>query len=693
MQWKISKYNYKYNRLQPKYRPRSKILILFTSFIIILTAIFNLPVKDSRANNNEDIWFFDNFKNKRETWSEVAPDGSWKIENGEYIGKAYLGGKNPSYSIAGNENWENYSFSLKLKGVRGVDKTILFRADDQNHNSYSVNIVSTYEQTKGNIVELNKMLNDTGFNLIKRDFPNEKERWYEVKVDIKNKTEDEEKYSDIKVTIDGELIISYQDKTNPILTGKIGLFIWDGGQGDYDDTGRLVDETHYDNVMVTSYDYTSTPTPTPTPTLTPTPTPTPTHTPSTTKVILAPGMGASWNTDAILNCKLENYSGDWTLAPFAESIYSPIINSLSQSGFDVTSFYYDWRKRIISHNDELEELLNNISLQENEKIDFVGHSMGGLVGRAYLEEKGQNSRVNKYISAGSPHQGTALAYPAWYGGEIWNNSLVTKIAATLLLKRCGIKYPNKLTTLRQIAPSFQDLLPTYKFLRDSKTRQLKGVNTNSWLLGSDFPSNTNAQIATLSGFGFDTLSIIKVRQPTRKDQRMRLWEEGRPVGKEFSTEGDGTVLNKSSKIENNTATNFEINQNHGGLISSQEAINTIIGYLKGNLPEQTLQTAGTQSKSEEESALVMITYPATFISFDPQNKPKKDKNNVVSYINPKSGKYKIGILPLDKESTLLIGQFLKDGRYSWKEYKIRGRLPLAKTIEFNPRTLNENPLK
>ena len=50
---------------------------------------------------------------------------------------------------------------------------------------------------------------------------------------------------------------------------------------------------------------TSTPTPTltptPTPTLTPTPTPTPV--PTSKKVVIVPGLGASWNKDAIMNCK------------------------------------------------------------------------------------------------------------------------------------------------------------------------------------------------------------------------------------------------------------------------------------------------------------------------------------------------------------------------------------------------------
>ncbi|QLG69467.1 MAG: Glycoside hydrolase [Candidatus Woesebacteria bacterium] len=316
--------------------------------------------------------------------------------------------------------------------------------------------------------------------------------------------------------------------------------------------------------------------------------------------------------------------------------------------------------------------------------------MGGLVGRAYLESG--SDKIYKYISAGSPHQGTALAYPAWYGGEIWNNSLVTKIAATLLIKRCGINHKNDMETLREIAPSFRDLLPIYPFLIDKKTGILKGIDTNQWLGKSVFPpTGTATIIATLSGNGFDTLENIITKEPSKKEKKLGLWEEGKPAGKETTTKGDGTVLSKSAKIENKKVTNFEINQNHGGLVTSQEGINTIINFLKGE--KSALSATSLITGEEPKSALVMIAYPSTFVSIDPQGKIKRDKHNVVTQINPKSGKYKVGFLPLADESTLLIGQFLKNGDYSWKEYKIKGRLPFAKTIKFDENTLTENPLQ
>lgn len=565
-------------------------------------------------------------------------------------------------------NWptdlKNYEivFDMFTKDSINYDRNFAFRYIDQ-HTWYGLHFYGTTiylekalfnPQTQEN---KGKLLSQTNFSFSENQIYRFKIRVYQNSIKLYNIENNQE-----------TLLINTVDNDSPILSGKAGpqSGSWQNSPGD----------AWFDNIKITNLDI---PSSTPTPNLSPTPSP--------TKVILAPGMGASWNADAILNCKLDNYQGDWTMAPFAEDIYNSLISSLESNGFKVFPFYYDWRKRIPSHNPELSYLISNLNLQDEEKVNFVGHSMGGLVGRAYLEE--DDSKIHKYISAGSPHKGTALAYPAWYGGEIWNNSLVTRIAATLLIKRCGLNRKNDMETVRNIAPSFQDLLPIYPFLRNNKTGDLKGIDTNQWLKNSSFPNSTNIIIATLSGYGFETLENIKVKEPTKKEKKQGLWEEGKPDGKETTTNGDGTVTSDSTKIDG--AINFEINQNHGGLVSSQEGISTIVNFLKGETT--TPSSLSLNNIEEPKSALVMIAYPSTFISIDQKGKVKKDKHNVIAQMNPKQGKYKIGVLPLAQESTLLIGQFLKDGKYSWKEYKIKGKLPFVKTVKFDENNLIENPLQ
>jgi pimeloyl-ACP methyl ester carboxylesterase len=647
---------------------KNLISIILSLSLISYLLLPRLIARQTDAQNS--VLLSDNFDDGDSNgWEEHTFNGDWFVNNGEYWGTASPSGaiRKNSYTVRGDTSWKNYSYSVKVRSIEedDVDKIIFFYFNE-NKAAYEVNLRSRYATSNGNDIVLFKSYNldsTEGEILDIKSINNNPLTDYVIKVEVRNIGEDVW----IKVYVDSNLLIDYVDKKQenktPIYNGSVGLLIWT----------QTPHTTAFDNVLVESLDYSPA---------------TPIPTPRVEKVILAPGMGASWNTEAILNCKLDGYQGDWIMAPFAEDIYNPLISSLQDNGFQVIPFYYDWRKRIPSHSTNISNLITNLNLGENEKVDFVGHSMGGLVGRAYLESG--SDKIYKYISAGSPHQGTALAYPAWYGGEIWNNSLVTKIAATLLIKRCGINHKNDMETLREIAPSFQDLLPTYPFLRDTKTGTLKSIDTNQWLKGSIFPpTGTDTIIATLSGNGFDTLENIRTKEPSKKEKKFGLWEEGKPAGKETTTNGDGTVLSKSAKIEG--VTNFEINQNHGGLVTSQEGINTIISFLKGE--SQALSATSLTTGEEPKSALVMIAYPSTFVSIDPQGKIKRDKHNVAAQINPKSGKYKVGFLPLADESTLLIGQFLKNGDYSWKEYKIKGRLPFAKTIKFDENTLTENPLQ
>jgi triacylglycerol lipase len=45
-----------------------------------------------------------------------------------------------------------------------------------------------------------------------------------------------------------------------------------------------------------------------------------------------------------------------------------------------------------------------------EAIDLVGFSMGGLVSRYYIQRRGGRDRVRKFVTIGTPHNGTWTAY-------------------------------------------------------------------------------------------------------------------------------------------------------------------------------------------------------------------------------------------------------------------------------------------
>jgi pimeloyl-ACP methyl ester carboxylesterase len=114
---------------------------------------------------------------------------------------------------------------------------------------------------------------------------------------------------------------------------------------------------------------------------------------------------------------------------FITSQYQQLIDDLETCGFregDKTLVVaaYDWRKdnadsakTLAKHIDDTVDLHGPSS-----DISLIGHSMGGLVGRYYLESGNFSNRagfkcVRRLITFGTPHQGAAIALPLVLGYE------------------------------------------------------------------------------------------------------------------------------------------------------------------------------------------------------------------------------------------------------------------------------------
>lgn len=421
---------------------------------------------------------------------------------------------------------------------------------------------------------------------------------------------------------------------------------------------------------------TPTSTPTPTPTATPMPTNTPTPTPPpTNKVIVLPGMGGSWS-NAILSCNLSS-SGTWVSTPKYGDMYLALINTLVSRGYTVLPYYYDWRKNIPSHAAAFSEFLASQTV-ESEKVNVVGHSMGGLVARAYVDYDGASGKIERLLAAGSPHQGTANAYPALAAGDLWVDDPTIQFAFTVIKKWCGgTSGLSDREVIQTLVPSFFNILPIDPYLIDQKTKTLKPLGTlqNNWLPTSPFtPQLFGIDFLSLSGNNHQTLSKIVVQDQTRKNGD---WVDGKPTKKEYIPAGDGTVLRASSSIPG--LPNTTINQDHSGLISSQEGIDTILDFLGDaplslNLPAVTPQTS-----------LAVIGYPGWFWVTDPNGGTIRDTQGLIVIANPKKGTYKLKFIPKTfGSSRIAIAQFLPNGNVLWKDYYHKGVFPKSWTITFDP---------
>ncbi len=438
----------------------------------------------------------------------------------------------------------------------------------------------------------------------------------------------------------------------------------------------------------------STPTPTFTPTLTLTPTlsvtasvtvspttiPSPTRTieisttpspkptaffPSVSSpVIFIPGLGASWNPKDIFSCEI-NSTNDWKLSPFA-TVYDRLIETLVRNANlklnkEMYIYTYDWRQPLDKQADMFRKYLEKTFKKKLStiKLNLIGHSQGGLIIRSYLENYPSDHQVQSVLTIGTPHKGSVLSYPAWENGEIWTNNFLEKIALNLLIDHCQLKYHqffikekkplfkinSKKETVHLMVPFIKQLLPTFNYLRKNgliiKSSEL--FYQNDWINNHPFPPNLyNLKINTLSGEDKSTLRFLDVVDPSAQDLAKGNWIDGKPIEKNYSLEGDGTVLQLSSMIEG--ADNLIISGNHSQIVSSTTALNQILKFL--NLEKiKPAEEKFVPELTSENALSISIDSQAKLKAADPQNIIKQNEEQIIIFFNPKIGIYHLEILP------------------------------------------------
>jgi hypothetical protein len=400
-------------------------------------------------------------------------------------------------------------------------------------------------------------------------------------------------------------------------------------------------------------------------------------------------MTASWNADALVNCKANNYAGGWSLFGTQQLYYDSIIRSLTDSGWQVTVFPYDWRKPVTQTEQLLKTLINRIT--PDGKVDIVGHSMGGLLGRAYIEESKENNKVEKFMSVGSPHTGTLLAYPAWSGGEIPKGSPAWRFMLTLIEKRCALKTHNDRLTLQKYFPGLQNLLPTFDYLTDSATKIIKPVTTmnvqNNWLPTSFQSPFYGTIVGTLSGTGQQTAMGFRTKPPKGSDVTAGNWTDGKPISTNTTTDGDGIVLASSAALPG--ADNRTVTGTHLGIISSNQGISQIKNFLNDTAEPAALKLSEMPAIT---STVYIVADPADFRLVDPRGTITKSTDGIITLTNSKSQDYTLYIFPKSNNTTLIISQELGDTFY-YKEYTLKNLLPKVKFIKFDAKHPKEDILK
>jgi pimeloyl-ACP methyl ester carboxylesterase len=328
--------------------------------------------------------------------------------------------------------------------------------------------------------------------------------------------------------------------------------------------------------------------------------------PEKEKVVILPGFGGSWDVNAVLGGTAGN---NWQIPSFVKE-YDGIINSLKaasyEEGKDFYVFPYDWRKNLDDLATDLNEyiLANKIA---DKKINLVGHSMGGLVARTYLQ-KYNNPNLNKVIMAGSPNKGIVDAYSIWEGasaGEsVWWQKTLLEIASEVN-RKIG---ETKIEAVRRIAPSVKDLMPTENFLIANSISK----PWDSLIWKNLFLSGKNIEVTTflpklISGASdeYNSRSAMNVEEPSAKEKLQGLWADGKPTKTNtyLYSLGDGYVnLNSAQSLFDKK---LDLSGGHGDVISKKENVVKILTEL-GIATESAV---GSESETKKNVFVAKLNSP------------------------------------------------------------------------------------
>ncbi|MCG8346764.1 MAG: alpha/beta hydrolase [Chloroflexales bacterium] len=347
---------------------------------------------------------------------------------------------------------------------------------------------------------------------------------------------------------------------------------------------------------------------------------------SRTPIVFVPGFSSSFNLLVLLDIRGPTLSG-WNFPPFVDFAQT-FLEGFRQVGYkrntDLFVAFYDWRKSVKDiARDYLIPWIDRAREKTNhDKVILVCHSMGGLVARSYIQSRQYRNDVERLITLGTPHRGSADAYYPWGGGELRSDPTVRAVF-NVYLWFLEHFHPfqtslDRLQTIRTQVMGVRDLLPIDDYLFDQDVPlQSKPEDQmherNAWVELLNAPENIatlfdRVPVTTISGSGFPTVqSIIVGPAPSPPSDPLRF-PDGEPVGDQTDGDGDGTVALRSARLDDPRVNNLPpvVVQHHRLVDEAAAQVMSAIGIAA---PE--LQVA------EPESRLVIMTASPINMTVEP----------------------------------------------------------------------------
>ncbi len=375
-----------------------------------------------------------------------------------------------------------------------------------------------------------------------------------------------------------------------------------------------------------------------------------------TPIVIVPGFLGSWNKEAILHNQQVSVN-DWKMLPFVKE-YDGLKNTLKNLGYvenqDFMFFPYDWRKSVSATASDLDTFIsqNITSKNPRAKVDIVGHSLGGLIGRVFTQNR--SDKVDTLVTAGSPHLGTALAYKPYEAGDIDRNDSMMWLTEKIVLALNKNRFDTDKATIQSVLPVLKDLFPTYNFLKDFSGQE---ISVGSMHIKNDFLLSLNTgftgiypQTHSLVGQKGETLMGYSVKPRSNIDILLDRYPDGRPQNI-INGQGDQTILSLSA--QGGTLHNLD-NTDHGEIMYTTNGIKTILDSLRINYQEDKLVTGAKTTVSP--SLIFFMLSPAT-MTLQYQGNTINESDGLIYVENAQSGDYMLKVNGQSKgKYSVVLGQ-------------------------------------
>jgi pSer/pThr/pTyr-binding forkhead associated (FHA) protein/pimeloyl-ACP methyl ester carboxylesterase len=220
-------------------------------------------------------------------------------------------------------------------------------------------------------------------------------------------------------------------------------------------------------------------------------------------------------------------------------------------GKDLLEFGYDWRQDVRLSAQRLGEAIER--WQVSPPITIIGHSLGTLVARYYVEKLGGKRLAERVILMGGPHYGAPKALAAVLSGP------------SILPFGMGAE---RMREVLATFPSSYQILPIYPCIVDQEGKRIDVFKDDSWLperqrpflsAGHSYQREVGkvSSVPTVSIFGYGLKTLLRLRVDRRTDgqwQKVDFVEE---------TAGDKSVPSGSAVLKGSEI--HPVLQDHGSL--------------------------------------------------------------------------------------------------------------------------------